>query len=251
MKSLHKTLDIVDVVAQAGEIGIRDISVQTGFPPATIHRIASTLVKRRYFSQHPVTKRYSLSLRFLELGSRVQEQFDLSAIARPYLKQLVNDTQESANLVIQDEDEVVYIDQVKSEKSMLKIFTRLGAHAPLYNTGVGKMLLSQWGKADIDSYLDRTKRKPYTSNTLVKRDEIIKELKRSSSRGFSVDNEEMENGVRCVAALIFDHNGKAKAAVSISGAAMRITPDRIEYFGQMVKECTLAISSELGFVPMK
>lgn len=251
MKSLHKTLDIIEVVAQAGEIGIRDISIKTGFPPATIHRIASTLVKRRYLNQNPVTKQYSLSFLFLEFGSKVQEQFDLSAIARPYLKRLVNDTQESANLVIQDYDEVVYIDQVKNEKSMLKIFTRLGARAPLYNTGVGKILLSQWSKADIDSYLDRTDRKPYTSNTLVKRDEIIKELKQSSSRGFSVDNEEMENGVRCIAALIFDHKGKATAAVSISGAAMRITPDRIDYFGQKVKECTSAISRELGFVQMK
>ena len=251
MKSLHKTLDIVDVVAQAGEIGIRDISAKTGFPPATIHRIASTLVKRRYFYQHPVTKRYALSLRFLELGTRVQEKVDLSAIARPHLQQLVNDTQESANLVIRDEDEVVYIDQVKSEKSMLKIFTRLGARAPLYNTGVGKMLLSQWGKADIDAYLDRTKRKPYTSNTLLKKDEIIKELKQNCHRGFSVDNEEMENGVRCVAALIFNHKGKATAAVSISGAAMRITPDRIECYGQKVKQCTSAISRELGFVSME
>ncbi|HEA69670.1 MAG TPA: IclR family transcriptional regulator [Desulfobacterales bacterium] len=251
MKSLHKTLDIIDVVAQAGEIGIRDISTKTGFPPATIHRIASTLVKRRYLSQHPVTKRYALSFRFLELGTRVQEQFDLSAIARPHLQQLMNDTQESANLVIQDGDEVVYIDQVKSEKSMLKIFTRLGARVPLYNTGVGKMLLSQWGESDIDSYLDRTDRKPFTSNTLVKRDEIIKELKQNSRRGFSVDNEEMENGVRCVAALIFDHKGKVTAAVSISGAAMRITPNRIEYFGEKVKQCALAISRELGFVPME
>ncbi len=251
MKSLHKTLDIIDVVAQAGEIGIRDISAKTGFPPPTIHRIASTLVKRRYLSRHPVTKRYALSLRFLELGTRVQEQFNLSGIAKPHLQQLMNDTQESANLVIQDEDEVVYIDQVKSEKSILKIFTRLGARAPLYNTGVGKMFLSQWGESDIDSYLDRTDRKAYTSNTLVKRDEIIKELKQNSRRGFSVDNEEMENGVRCVAALVFDHKGKATAAVSISGAAMRITPNRIEYFAEKVKQCALAISRELGFAPME
>ncbi len=247
MKSLNKALDIIDAVDKLGSAGIREISSITGFPPATTHRIASTLVKRRYFNQDPVTKNYSLSLRFLELGTKVQQQFDLPTIARPHLQQLMSETGESANLAIWDGDSVVYLDQVQSDKSMLKIFTRLGTRVPLYSTGVGKMLLSRWSKPKLDSYLKRTKLISYTPNTLVSRSKILKELDRISERGFAVDNEEMEEGVRCVAALVFDHRQRIAAAVSISGAAMRITPDRIENFGEKVKQCALDISRDLGF----
>jgi DNA-binding IclR family transcriptional regulator len=247
MKSLNKALDIIDAVSKMGKAGIREISSKTGFPPATTHRIAATLVKRRFFNQDPVTKNYSLSLRFLELGTKVQQQFDLPTIARPYLQKLMSGTGESANLAIGDGDSVVYLDQVQNDNSMLKIFTRLGTRVPLYSTGVGKMLLSRWSKSELDAYLQRTQLIPFTPHTLVSRTQILKELDQISARGFAVDNQEMEEGVRCVAALVFDHKQQVAAAVSISGAAMRITPDRIENFGEKVKQCTLDISRDLGF----
>jgi len=248
MKSLHKALDIIDTVGKLGSAGIHEISQMTGYPPATTHRIASTLVLRRFFDQDPVTKKYSLALRFLELGTKVQQQFDLPAIARPHLHRLMSKTGESANLAVRDGDSVVYLDQVQSDKSMLKIFTQLGTRAPLYSTGVGKMLLSQWRKSEIDSYLDRISLTPKTPNTLVSRSGLIKELEQIFARGYSVDNEETEEGVRCVAALVFNHRRQVVAAVSISGAALRITPDRIEEFGQTVRACALEISHDLGLL---
>jgi DNA-binding IclR family transcriptional regulator len=247
MKSLHKALDIIDAVSELGSAGIREISSKTAFPPATTHRIAATLVKRRFFNQDPVTKNYSLSLRFLELGTRVQQQFDLTSIARPHLQKLMSETGESANLAIVDGDSVVYLDQVQSNTSMLKIFTRLGTRVPLYSTGVGKMLLSRWRKPELEAYLERTELIPFTPHTLVSRSQILKELDRISDQGFAVDNEEMEAGVRCVAASVFDHRQRVIAAISISGAAMRITPDRIDHFGEKVKQCALDISHHLGF----
>lgn len=247
MKSLNKALDIIDAVGKLGNAGIRDISSMTGFPSTTVHRIAATFVKRKYFNQDPVTKNYALSLRFLELGSKVQQQFDLPTIARPHLQKLMAETGESANLAIWDGDSVVYLDQVQSNKSMLKIFTQLGTRVPFYSTGVGKMLLSQWSKIELDSYLKRTQLIPHTPNTLVSRSKILKELEQISARGYSVDDEEMEAGVRCVAALVFDHRQHVVAAISISGAAMRITPDRIDNLGTKVKQCALDISRDLGF----
>ena len=251
MKSLHKTLDIIETIAERGQAGIRELSDATGFPPPTIHRIASTMVKRMYLRQDPATKTYSLSLRFLELGTKVQERFDISAISRPHLQRLMFETGESANLAIQDGDEVVYIEQVKNDNSILRIFTRLGARAPLYSTGVGKMFMSRWSESDLDAYLMRTHIKSYTRNTLVSRDEILKEMALVAAKGYSVDNEEMETGVRCVASLVFDYNQRPVAAVSISGAAVRITPDRIDSLGEKVNACTMSISAELGYNNLK
>ena len=151
MKSLNKSLDIIDAVSKLGSAGIRDISSMTGFPTTTVHRIATTLAKRKYFNQDPVSKNYSLSLRFLELGTKVQQQFDLPTIARPHLQKLMSVTGESANLAIWDDDSVVYLDQVQSDKTILKTFTQLGTRVPFYSTGVGKMLMSQWSKAELDA----------------------------------------------------------------------------------------------------
>ncbi|CAB1055881.1 Transcriptional regulator, IclR family [Olavius sp. associated proteobacterium Delta 1] len=249
MKSLSKAIDTIDAVAEAGSVGIRELSSITGFPPSTIHRIVATLVQRHYFQQDPVTKRYSLSFRFLELGSRVQQQTHLTSIARPHLERLMAETRESINLAVRDGDSAVYLDNIQSNYSMLQLFTRPGARVPLYATGVGKLFLSRMSSADLDAYLQRVDLIPFTRHTVIEREQITEELKLIRTRGFAVDNEEMEAGVRCVAALINDYDGRPAASVSITGAAMRVTPDRVEHFGELIKSCALTISHELGFNP--
>ncbi len=247
MKSLNKVLDIIDAVARDGKAGIRELSSQLGFPPSTIHRIISPLVTRGYFRQDPVTKEYALSVKFLELGTMVQDQFDLTSIARPHLKRLMLETRESVNLAIQHGDKVVYLDHMRSDYSMLRLFTRPGAQAPLYCTGVGKLFLSRMSEMELDTYLKTTERVASTPYTLIDAQDIRRELIQIRNQAYSVDNEEMEEGVRCVAALILDHTGNPAGALSISGAAMRLTPDRIEKIGKMVKDCTFEISTQLGF----
>jgi IclR family KDG regulon transcriptional repressor len=249
MKSLLKALETIDAVAEAGNAGIRELSSMTGFPPSTIHRIVATLVQKHYLQQNPVTKRYSLSFRFLELGSRVQQQTHVTSIARPHLEQLMAETRESINLAVQDGDSAVYLDIVQSSYATLQSFTRPGARVPLYATGVGKLFLSRMNAADLEAYLQRVTLTPFTPFTLTERDKILPELNQIRIQGFAIDNEEMEAGVRCVAGLIFDYDGRPAASVSITGAAMRVTPDRIEHFGGLIKACALIISRELGFSP--
>jgi DNA-binding IclR family transcriptional regulator len=247
MKSLHKVLDIIEAVAKSESMGIRELSAVTGFPPPTIHRITSTLVERRYLKRNPVSKRLSLSIQFLELGTKVQQQFNLTAIARPHLEKLMSETRESVNLAVQDGDHVAYLDHVQSDYTMLQLFTKPGARVPLYCTGVGKMFMSQWIFSEVDEYLKRTSLVPHTPHTLVDRSKLLDELGRIRKQDYSVDNEEMEQGVRCVASLVVDHRAKPVAAVSISGAAMRITSGKIRSFAKSVKACSRAISKEMGF----
>lgn len=247
MKSLHKVLDIIEAVAKSGSAGIRELSAHTGFPPPTIHRITSTLVERRYFKQDPLTKRLSLSIQFLELGTQVQQQFNLTAIARPHLEKLMDETKESANLAVLDGDHAAYLDHIRSDHSMLQLFTKPGTRAPLYCTGVGKIFLSRWSPSEVEEYLKRTPLTPHTSHTIVDQFKLLEELERIRGKGYAVDNEEMEEGVRCVAALAVDHRGRPAGAISISGAAMRIVPGRIKFIAKSLKECSQAISKELGF----
>jgi len=149
MKSLLKAIDIIDAVARTDSAGIRELSSMTGFPPSTIHRIVTTLMDRHYLRQDPFTKRYSLSYRFLELGSQVQHQFNLISIARPHLERLMAEAKETVNLAVQDGDSVVYLDCVQSNYSMLQLFTKPGARVPLYATAVGKMFLSRMPESEL------------------------------------------------------------------------------------------------------
>ncbi len=247
MKSLHKVLDIIEAMAKSGSVGIRELSSQTGYPPPTVHRITSTLIERNYIKQDPETKKLSLSVQFLELGTNVQQQFNLTGIARPHLEKLMAESKESVNLAVQDGEYVAYLDHVRSNYSMLQLFTRPGARVPLYCTGVGKIFLSQWPRTEVEDYLDRILLIPHTPETIIDRRKLMDELVQIRAAGYSVDNEEMEKGVRCVAALVWDHRGRPAGAVSITGAAMRITPARIKYFAKSVKSCAMSISKELGF----
>jgi DNA-binding IclR family transcriptional regulator len=245
MKSLHKVLDVIDLIADRGSAGVRQLSSFSGYPLATTHRIVSTLAKRGYLKRDPITKSYALSMRFVELGNRVQQQFNLTSIARPHLERLKRVTGESANLAVLDGAEAVYLEQVRSDH-MLQLFTKLGAKVPLYSTGVGKAMLSNLSDQEVDRYLATTPLKPFTCHTLTEAEAIREEIRKIRAQGFSVDNEEMEEGVRCVAALISDHQHRCAGAVSLSGAAMRVTVARLPEFAKAVTACAQGISSDLG-----
>lgn len=247
MKSLHKILDIIETLSKVGSAGIREISLLTGYPAPTIHRMVSTLVERDYLKQDPGTKKLSLSFRFMALGASVQQRLRLTELARPHLERLMQETRESVNLAVPDGDYVVYLQHVQSDYSMLQLFTKPGARVPLYCTGVGKAFLSRWTEEDVRAYLGRTELRAGTAHTLVDPDRILEELARIRLQGFSVDDEEMEEGVRCVAALVYNHKGDTEAAVSISGAAMRISAEQVRVYAGSVQNCALAVSQELGF----
>jgi len=247
MRSLQKALDIIERIAESKNVGIRKLAAMTGFPPATIHRIITVLSERHYVEQDPATRKYSLSFRILELGAKLQQQSQLVAKARPYLEDLMADTRESANLAVRDGDEMVYVDHVPSDYSLLQLFTRIGARVPLYNTGVGKVFLSTMNPRELEEYLQRTAIKRQTPHTLTTKVDIQKELKRIRERGFAVDNEELEIGVRCIAALVYGHDGQPTGSISVSGAAVRITDERIEELARMVKNAASAVSRDQGF----
>ncbi len=247
MKSLHKTLNILDELGARGSCGIRELAARLEMPPATVHRIVATLTGRGYLKQDPVTKKVDLSERFLELGARVRERLDLPSVARPHMDWLMRETRESVNLAVQDGDQAVYLEQAQATHGMLRLFTRPGARVPLYCTGVGKMFLSRCSSAELEAYLSRTELTSFTTRTIVGAGRLRREMERIHKQGFALDDEEMEEGVRCVAALVCDQSGRPAGAVSISGAAARIGAERIARLGASVRECAAAISRELGF----
>jgi IclR family KDG regulon transcriptional repressor len=240
-------LDLIEIIAETGSLGVRELSSRTGFPPTTVHRMMATLTERGYLQQNPSTRNYSLSTRFLEFADRVQQQFDLLPMARPHLERLCADTGENVNLGVREGTVVVYIDHVHSQTHTLQTFTRLGARVPLYATGVGKVFLSRMKTPELDAYLKKITLKQYTEKTITDRNLLTKELARVRKQGYAVDNQEKEHGVRCIAAPVLNYNELMIAAVSISGASQWIPMERIHLLARMVINCAARISAELGY----
>ena len=246
MKSLNRALDIIELIAEKGEIGVRELAQISDLPPATAHRIVAALVKRGYLNKDERTHRYTLSPKFLILGEKVQQQIDIVSIARPYLEQLMAKTRENANLSVRDGRNVIYIDHVGSPDHNLRIFTKLGGNAPLYASGVGKVFLSRFSATQFRQYIEAVDLQPFTPHTLTTAQMLADEIEKVRRLGYAVDNQEKELGVRCVAAPILDHGGQIRAAVSVSGAAQRITIKRLPALGELVMECARQVSEAMG-----
>jgi DNA-binding IclR family transcriptional regulator len=246
MKSLNRALDIIEQVAEHRGIGVREIARLADLPPATAHRIVAALVKRGYLNKNGNDHTYTLSPRFLVLGEKVQQQIDIVSIARPYLEKLMAETRENANLCIRDGHKVIYIDQVGSPDHNLQIFTKLGGSAPLFASGVGKVFLSGFSEDEMVRYIREVTLQPYTTQTITTADRLMEEIQAIRKKGYAVDNQEKELGVRCVAAPVFGHDNQILAAISVSGASQRITAKRLPALGQRVARAARRFSAAMG-----
>jgi DNA-binding IclR family transcriptional regulator len=219
--SLDKALNVLEMIAQAGDTRLSTLAEATGYPPATIHRILGVLVQRRYVRQDPSNRKYMLSLKCLEISSRVTDNLEIIAVARPIMQKLMEKAGETVNLVCFEDMEAVYIDQISNTKSLLRMFTRVGARVPLHSSGVGKAFLAGRPPAEVLDYFRSAKKVRYTENSLVKEDEFLRDIEETRTRGYAVDREEFEDGVGCIAVVI-TQKGEAAGAMSISGPSSRL-----------------------------
>ncbi len=251
VQSVERTLDILEALAQAGHpITLSELSHKVNLHVSTAHRLLGTLIERGYARQDTTNGRYSVGSRLLELTTGATEQIDVRAEARPSLEKLAAQVGETANLVVRSGDNLVYIDQVQTDR-LVRMFTRVGSSAPLYCTGSGKLFLALTPEANFDRefnrYLLENRLEPRTPHTIVKPQALREELRRIRERGYSFDNEEMEEGVICIAAPIFDRSGQAVAAISISGPGSRLKEGHISEAIAPVVAAATEVSGRLGY----
>jgi DNA-binding IclR family transcriptional regulator len=243
--SLDKALTVLETIAQTGDTRLSTLAESTGYPPATIHRILGSLVRRRYVRQDPATRKYMLSLKCLEIFSQVKDNLEIITAARPVMQKLMEKTGETVNLVCFEDMQAVYIDQISNTKSLLRMFTRVGARVPLHSSGVGKTFLSARPPAEALDYFRSAKKVRYTKNSLVREDEFLQDLEETRTRGYAVDREEFEDGVGCIAAAI-TQNGRVAGAMSISGPSSRLLGANLNRLAAEVVRSTAVISQHLS-----
>ena len=242
---LERSFALLDVLSQhADPMALKDISERTGLHPSTAHRILNDLAAGR-FVDRPQAGMYRLGMRLLELGNLVKARMSVREAALAPIRELHRLTNQAVNLSVRQGDEIVYIERAYSERSGMQVVRAVGGRAPLHLTSVGKLFLAAEPNDRVRAYAARTGLAGHTRNSLTQVPALERELDGVRARGLAQDNEELEIGVRCVAAGVYDDSGKLVAGLSISAPADRLEPA----WADRVKATAQEISRALGYQP--
>ena len=246
MNTLRKALDIVDYVVKAPD-GVRPSEIAKLFNMSlpNAYKYLKILEEYDFVIKRP-DGAYIPSFKIVEYSSIILRRFDLRDIATPFLVDLMMKTGQNVFLVMKDGNEGVYIQKIESIKGK-PMALKIGMKASLYSTSVGKAILSHIPKSELKKYLNEVKLERKTEKTITDPKKLVEELERTRKRGYSIDDEENEPGVRCIGAPILNHEGYPIAAVSVSGSVEKFTDEWIEENSKYVVECARKISEKLGY----
>ncbi len=243
---IDRVVDILEAFEWLGpQLGVSELSRALKLKKATTHRLLASLRRRDIVAQDPATRRYHLGMRLWQLGMLALNQTDWIDRARPYLRRLRDETGETTHLAILDDGEVMYIDKVESEHS-LRMPSQVGRRLPAHCTGVGKALLAYLTPTQLAEVIERGGMHAFTPQTITERHDLVADLAKVRELGYSVDNEEIESGLRCIGAAIRGHDGEIIAAISIAGPSSRLRVEDIESYGALVSAAASEISAALG-----
>ncbi|HET8599847.1 MAG TPA: IclR family transcriptional regulator [Segeticoccus sp.] len=240
VQSVERAFTLLETMAEhGGKMGLSQLAAESGLPLPTIHRLVRTLVDLGYLWQD-ATRQYALGPRLIRLGERASGM--LTVFARPHLESLVNDLGESANLAMLDGDQIVYVAQAQSRRSM-RMFTEVGRRVLPHCTAVGKAIMAHMPPEQVREILERTGMPKNTENTITDPDEFAKALVWADEHGYAMDEGEQELGVRCVAVAVPGAN--SRLALSVSGPATRMTEEVVERAVPLLGAAGAALAEEL------
>ena len=246
VQAVDHCLGLIDALSgNEGSRGITELSTELRLAKSTVYRLLQTLVAHGYAVQDPTSGRYRLGLKFLELGSIVSDRLSILTIARPHLRRLMEATNETVQLGMLEGHEAVYADKIECART-IRMYSRVGRRSPLHCTSLGKVLLAYLPEAALREVLPgRLER--YTARTITSLPALRAELQVVRENGYACDDEEFEEGLRCLAAQVRDHTGAVVASLGIAGPAVRMEPARLPELVKLVKDAADAVSAGLGY----
>lgn len=242
---LERMFLLIDVLACREEaITLKEISEKTGLHPSTAHRILNDLAIGR-FVDRPQSGHYRLGMRLLELGNLVKGRLNVRDAAIGPMRELHELTQQPVNLSMRQGDEIIYVERAYSERSGMQVVRAIGGRAPLHLTSVGKLFLAAEDPQRTSAYATRTGLHGHTHNSITRLEDLERELSKVRQYGHANDNEELEIGVRCLAAGVYDDQNKLVAGLSISAPSARMDDSWLA----KLKETAQKISATMGHSP--
>lgn len=228
------------------ERAVGELSREMGLHKSTVSRLMATLEEGGLLSRNPETQRYRLGLELIGLGAQVVAHVDIREIARPLLRQLASDCQESVNLVVLDGGQVVNLEQFVAPARQVKNIGRVGRRMWAHCTAAGKVLLAHLSPEELDRALAKELER-FTPYTITDPARLRRELSKARVQGYAIVQEELEEGLNAAAAPICNHAGKVTAAISVAGPAYRVTPERFPELVDQLLTTAEQISEQLGY----
>jgi DNA-binding IclR family transcriptional regulator len=246
IQAIERAMSILNAFsADEHELGVTELADRLGLHKSTVHRFMVNLDAAGMVERNPRTGRYRLGMRIFELGGLVKQRMNLWDEALPFLESLVRDTGETGHLAVLDAGEAIYIDRVEARRA-LRVPSAIGRGYPAHATNLGKVLLADLDAERLAEVVRERGLAAYTPHTIVDAAALDLELAHIRERGYAVDNEEYDEGLRCIGAPVRDHSGRVVAALGIGGPVTRITPARVDELATLVMAAAAGLSRRLG-----
>lgn len=246
VQSLSRALRLLTALSIHPQgVSLSELAQKVGLPTSTAHRLLTTLQNERFVRFDAERALWLVGVQSFRVGSAFSRGRDVAAIARPFMRRLMEECGETVNLAIPDRAEVIYLAQVECRKVMRAI-AGPGGRAPLHVSASGKALMAAMPEADAARLISGLELKAETPRSITDAARLKKDLALAQTRGYAVDDEENDIGLRCVASVIFDEHGAPLAALSVSGPAARIPENRLASLGNAVAAIAGEITAELG-----
>jgi len=247
VKSLTRAMHLLITLADAErELSLTELAETLKWPKSTVHGILATLRDYRFVEQSAANGRYRLGVRLFELGHKAVRSWGIREVAVPVMQKLNAKLGDMVQLAMEDSGEVFYLEKIDSTH-IIRIVSEIGKRLPMHCSGLGKVLLAYRPASEARKILSRSGMRKITNNTITDPYQMENELAKIRLHGYAVDNQEIMDGLRCVAAPIRDKSKEVRYAISVAGLAERMTGAYFESVKKAVVEAAAEISHNLGY----
>ena len=245
VRALDRGIQLLRILAKEGGVGLTDLALRVGLPPSSVHRLLMTLQRNDVVAFQEATQEWCVGVEAFRIGNSFVARNNIVEAGLTVMRRLVGETGETANIAISEGSHVVFLAQVETPNP-IRAFFPPGTRAPMHASGIGKVLLAELERRDVESILQSVGLPEYTQKTLTSPQDLFAELETIRRRGWSLDDEERHTGMRCIAAPIYDAKGSAVAGISISGPTERLSDEMAPGMAVKVKEAAAEVTGLTG-----
>lgn len=245
VQALDRGLMLLGALAREGKTTLTELALGIGMPPSSAHRLLITLQKHGYADFDEATQEWMVGVEAFRVGSAFAQRTSLVDAAREVMRRLMDETGETANLAIAADGDVVFMSQVETQHPIRAFFSP-GTRGPMHASGIGKVLLADMARRDVERILQKKGLADFTPKTITSPEALFKDLDLTRERGWSFDDEERHLGMRCIAAPVFNGFGEAVAGISVSGPVVRLDDAAIAEVAPKVKRAAAEVTRLIG-----
>jgi IclR family acetate operon transcriptional repressor len=245
VQALDRGLQILNALAKEGAETLTELSLTLGLPASTLHRLLTTLQGHGFVEFQEEDQRWTIGVEAFRVGGTFLQRTKVVEVGRMVMRRLHEETQETVNIAIPDQGDVVFVGQMETHQP-LRAFFRLGTRGYMHASGIGKALLAEMPREEVEKLLARKGLPALTPRSITQPEKLFSELERVHKRGWALDDEERMEGMRCVSSAIYNEFGEAVAGISVSGPSVRLGDNAVAEIAPKVRAAAAQITELIG-----